>query len=164
MKRGQTIFNYKLGWALCLLLAGGNLPEPFLASTPTMITRQANTITGKVTDGQGEPLLGVNVVIQGTTLGTITDMDGRFTLEANPGDIIVFSYIGYVSQTVPASKKEMAITLKEDSQNLDEVVVVLRFPTEKRHHGIRCRCRHRGTACLLRIIGYATITGQSSRR
>ena len=124
MKRGQTIFNYKLGWALCLLLAGGNLPEPLLASTPTMITQQANTITGKVTDGQGEPLLGVNVVIQGTTLGTITDMDGRFTLEANPGDIIVFSYIGYVSQTVPASKKEMAIILKEDSQNLDEVVVV----------------------------------------
>ena len=73
---------------------------------------------------KGEPLLGVNVVVKGTTNGTITDLDGKYVLEVEPNAILVISYIGYVTQQTPASGNVMNITLKEDTQNLDEVVVV----------------------------------------
>ena len=69
-------------------------------------------------------VIGANVVVKGTTNGVITDLDGNFILQANPGDIIVVSYIGYLSQEVPASDKLIKITLSEDNEMLDEVVVI----------------------------------------
>ncbi len=82
------------------------------------------TATGKVVDATGEPLIGVSVVVKGTSNGTITDMDGNFTLKAAQGDILEVSYIGYSTQQVTlADAKPMSLTMREDSQALEEVVV-----------------------------------------
>ena len=79
-----------------------------------------------VVDGTGEPVIGANVVVKGTTNGTITDFDGNYSLEGVPADgVLVFSYIGYLSQEIPVGNQSMIkVTLKEDTQTLDEVVVV----------------------------------------
>ena len=123
MKQKQSLLTKKLGWAICLFLTmGGGNAQPL--SAHTMMTQQAGKVNGLVTDERGEPLIGVNVVIKGTTAGTITDMDGRFQIDAARGDQLVFSYIGYVSQTITVDSETAQIVLKEDSQNLDEVVVV----------------------------------------
>ncbi|MDR3142387.1 MAG: carboxypeptidase-like regulatory domain-containing protein, partial [Tannerellaceae bacterium] len=84
------------------------------------------TVRGTVTDAGGETLIGVNVSIKGTTIGTITDMDGKYTVQA-PGanSILVFSYIGYLTQEIPVgSKTVIDVKLADDTQKLDEVVVV----------------------------------------
>ena len=79
-----------------------------------------------VVDGTGEPVIGANVVVKGTTNGTITDFDGNYTIEGvSANDVLVISYIGYLSQEVPVGNQSMIkVTLKEDTQTLDEVVVV----------------------------------------
>lgn len=96
------------------------------ATTEVSITQQKRAISGVVFDGgMNEPLIGANVVIKGTTNGTVTDLDGKFTLEANPNDILVISSIGFKTLEIKASEASKGkITLKEDSQALDEVVVI----------------------------------------
>ena len=86
----------------------------------------ADTIRGTITDQSGEPLIGVNIQVQGTTKGTATDYNGEFVLEnINENAILVISYIGYQSQEVPVSLDgSMNITLSEDSETLEEVVVI----------------------------------------
>lgn len=114
-----------LGLALCFLMVGAGVTPPIHASNANVsISQQAKKVTGTVTDAKGEPLLGVNVVVKGTTNGTITDLDGKYSLEVEPNSILVVSYIGYVSQQIPASGSVVNVTLKEDTQNLDEVIVV----------------------------------------
>lgn len=82
-------------------------------------------ITGSVSDAQGEPLMGVAILEQGTNNGTITDIDGKFTIQASPGSILNFSYLGYVTQEVKVgNNKTLLVTLSEDPKILDEVVVV----------------------------------------
>ncbi len=86
---------------------------------------QKKTITGTIVDPSGMPVIGANVMVKGTTNGTITDMDGKFLLEVSENAILQISYIGYLPQEIKVSnQKHLAISLKEDSQNLDEVVVV----------------------------------------
>ena len=84
------------------------------------------SISGTIRDQAGEPLIGVNVLVQGTTNGTATDFEGRFTLEnIDENAILVISYIGYQTQEVPVSgRANLNITLSSDSQLLDEVVVI----------------------------------------
>ena len=91
-----------------------------------MAVQQGKKVTGVVVDGAGEPVIGANVVVKGTTNGTITDFDGNYTIEGVPADgILVISYIGYLSQEIPVGNQSMIkVTLKEDTQTLDEVVVV----------------------------------------
>lgn len=90
-----------------------------------MAQQQAVEISGTVVDPHGEPLMGVNVVEVGTTNGTMTDMDGRFTLSVPSNATLQFSYIGYASQSIAVNgQRTINITLEEDSQNLDELVVV----------------------------------------
>lgn len=84
---------------------------------------QQITVKGLVKDTAGEPIIGANVVIKGTTNGTITDFDGNFQLNANKGDIIVISFIGYQPQEIQAAAS-MNIILKDDTELLDEVVVI----------------------------------------
>ncbi|HJC96706.1 MAG TPA: TonB-dependent receptor plug domain-containing protein, partial [Candidatus Phocaeicola gallinarum] len=84
---------------------------------------QSLTVTGVVKDNMGEAVIGANVVVKGTTNGTITDFDGNFTLTANKGDVIVISFIGYQPQELPAAAN-MNVILKDDSQLLDDVVVI----------------------------------------
>lgn len=86
---------------------------------------QENTVTGKVYDVSGEPIIGASVVIQGTTQGTITDMDGAFQLKAQPSQTLVVSFLGYKDVILPiGNKNNFKVTLEEDSKKLDEVVVV----------------------------------------
>lgn len=84
---------------------------------------QAITVNGIVKDKTGETIIGANVLVKGTTNGTITDFDGMFTLQANKGDIIVISFIGYQSQELPAAE-QMNVVLTDDTQLLEDVVVI----------------------------------------
>lgn len=88
-------------------------------------TQQSKLVKGKVVDKNGEPVIGANVVVKGTTKGTITDIDGNFSLEVADGALLEVSYIGYLNQEIKVgNQKQLAISLSEDTQNLDEVVVV----------------------------------------
>lgn len=82
-------------------------------------------ITGVVTDANGEPIIGVNVVEKGTTNGTVTDLDGKFSLDLPDQTTLHISYIGYIAQELPVKNKNyFSINLLEDTQTLDEVIVV----------------------------------------
>ena len=85
---------------------------------------QQIAVKGIVKDTTGEPVIGANVLVKGTTNGTITDFDGNFQLMANQGDIIVISFIGYSAQELPATSELMNVVLKDDSEMLREVVVI----------------------------------------
>ncbi|EAR15277.1 putative outer membrane protein, probably involved in nutrient binding [Robiginitalea biformata HTCC2501] len=83
-----------------------------------------NTVSGTIVDSFGVPLPGANVVVQGTTRGTQTDFDGNFSIEADGDDVLVVSYLGYVTQNVPVNgRSTVNVTMAEDSQALDEVIV-----------------------------------------
>ena len=87
--------------------------------------QQANKVTGIVKDANGEPVIGANVTVKGQSIGTITDIDGRFVLDAPKDAVLQITYIGYVPQEVKVSgKKELNVVLKEDTETLDEVVVI----------------------------------------
>lgn len=103
------------------------LTNKTVKSTELPSTNQnGKRLTGQVIGQDGEPLIGVNVVVKGTTIGSMTDMDGRYVLENVPSNAIVeFSYIGYLQQSINVgNKSSLDITLAEDTQKLDEVVVV----------------------------------------
>lgn len=103
------------------------LPPPLFYNTliHSAITQQDGVCKGVVKDNQGETVIGASVVVKGSTNGTITGLDGDFTLNnVKRGDVIQISYIGYVSQEVVWQGTPLNITLKEDSQTLEEVVVV----------------------------------------
>ena len=93
------------------------------ASHP-MITNNKK-ITGKVTDEKNEPIIGANVVVKGSTTGTITDMDGNFTLEVPDQATLLVSYIGYTPKEVAVkNQNNLSIMMIEDSKTIDEVVVI----------------------------------------
>ena len=83
-----------------------------------------NAVTGTVIDNTGMPLIGVSVVEKGMTNGSVTDIDGKYTVNVEKGKTLVFSYIGYVTQEVEVQSNTINITLSEDAQLLDEVVVI----------------------------------------
>ena len=90
-----------------------------------VFAQTGNEITGKITDKDGEPLIGVSIVVKGTSAGTITDVDGRFKIEADRNDVLAVSYIGYATQTIQLLNATLPlnIVMTEDSQKIDEVVV-----------------------------------------
>ena len=92
----------------------------------SVYAQQTKQITGVVKDTAGETVIGANVSVKGSTrTGTITDLDGSFSLQATDNDVLVISYVGYVTQEVPVQeKRNFSITLKEDAKTLDEVVVI----------------------------------------
>lgn len=94
-------------------------------NTETKASQQTSNISGTIIDEMtGEPVIGANVLIKGTAIGTITDYDGKFSFEAQVGATLVISYIGYVNVEVTASSSPMTIRIKEDTHALEEVVVV----------------------------------------
>ena len=126
----------------CLIIAGASLlllcisPQFAVADglkqdAVTIMQQQNLKVSGVVTDEAGEPLIGVSVLVKGTTLGNITDLNGRFSLDVPEGSILEISYIGYKTQSIKAQREPMNIVLKEDAQKLDEVVVV-GFGTQKK--------------------------------
>ena len=87
--------------------------------------QQSKVVTGTVVDPTGMPVIGANIMVKGTTNGTITDMDGNFSLEANKDAILVVSYIGFANQEIKVgNQSKLSIALKEDAEALDELVVV----------------------------------------
>lgn len=94
--------------------------------------QQSNIVKGTVVDPDGEPIIGANIVIKGASVGTITDMDGNFSLDVPKGAVLVVSYIGYSNYEIKIeNQKSLVISLKEDNQALDEIVVVA-YGTQKR--------------------------------
>lgn len=115
----------------CLLLTSGIGISPAFASPESneLVTervQQTSTINGKVTDANGEAIIGASVTVKGASSnGTITDLDGKFNLDAPANATLVISYVGYKTIEIPVNRKKvLTITLKEDTEMLDEVVVV----------------------------------------
>ena len=110
---------------ICSAVSLTYTPQLFAASVDAIdAVQQAKKITGTVTDAMG-PVIGANVLEKGTTNGVITDIDGNFTLNVQPGATIVVSFIGYQPQEiVVGNQTSFKIQLKEDTELLDEVVVV----------------------------------------
>jgi len=87
-------------------------------------TQQTKLVTGIVTDSKGEPIIGASVLVKGTANGTVTDMNGEFSIQTSAGSTLVISYIGYTKKEVTiGSVSSYTITLEEDAQNLGEIVV-----------------------------------------
>lgn len=118
--RHKNTFKLCLGILLALLI------------TSPVWAQNSKTFKGVVVDQAEEPIIGASVRVVGTTIGTITDLDGKFTLEVPNGKQVEISYIGYISQTISDFKLTKVI-LKEDAQQLDEVVVV-GYGTQKKAH------------------------------
>lgn len=93
--------------------------------TGPQISQQGKKLTGVIRDNYGDPIIGANVIVKGTTNGTITGIDGDFSLEVSESGTLIISFIGYLSREIPLGKDtSLDITLMEDTQRLDEVVVV----------------------------------------
>ena len=105
-------------------LVTGNPLSAFAGTGGAQWAQQANTVEGIVTDANGEPIIGASIVIKGTTNGTITDLDGKFSLPNATGTLVI-SYIGYQTQEIALNgQKQLKVVMKEDSEMLEEVVVV----------------------------------------
>ena len=111
----QKILNLKQGTQKAMFFVF------FLLCSTVMLAQ--NKVSGTVLDATGEPLIGVSVLEAGTSNGVVTDFDGQFTLTVKQGAKITFSYVGYLSKTLPA-QNGMKVTLEEDNKVLNEVVVV----------------------------------------
>ncbi|VFB14445.1 Outer membrane receptor proteins, mostly Fe transport [Bacteroides heparinolyticus] len=117
----------------CLFLAASTIFSPVSAFAETVgamgveaVLQQAVTVTGVVTDKNGEPVIGANVLEKGTTNGVITDLNGHYTLKVkDPNAVLSISYIGYKAQEIPVgSRKQIDVVLTDDTELLDEVVVI----------------------------------------
>lgn len=117
--------------AACAMFAAG-LPVTMYAESGntkdlTMAVQQTKHLTGQVVDKKGESIIGANIIEKGTTNGTVTDMKGRYSLNVSPNAVLVISYIGYESQEISVSEirgNQLNITLHENSELIDEVIVV----------------------------------------
>ncbi|MFW9598723.1 MAG: carboxypeptidase-like regulatory domain-containing protein, partial [Paludibacter sp.] len=91
----------------------------------TEVYAQNSSVTGKITDEKGEAIIGASVKVKGTGDGTITDLDGKFSIKTGLNSTLTISYVGYVTQDVALNgRNSISIQLKEDSKDLDEVVVI----------------------------------------
>ena len=116
MKQNSTIRVSALARKLCLLIA-------FVGLTAFAYAQQR--VTGKVTDAAGQPVIGANVLVEGTMIGTTTGVDGSYQLEVPADGKLTISYIGYKSQTVAVGgKTAVDVQLTEDAAMLDDVVVI----------------------------------------
>ena len=133
----------KTKWCVCILTSAATLASASMAMGAVTASGapalqqdsrvKSNKFSGQVVDAKtGEPIIGVTVKVKGTNIGTVTDIDGRFSIgAAGKSPVLVFSYVGYSPQEVKPTAGNMEIRLKEDSMQLDEVVVV-GFGVQKR--------------------------------
>ena len=114
----------------------------FLAMSVGVVSAQTSKVTGKVVGEDGEPVIGASIIVKGTTVGTVTDFDGNFTLDVpSDGKQLVISYIGMKSKEVVVSPN-VNVTLMSDTQNLDEVVVTaMGISKERKLRLCRARCK-----------------------
>lgn len=114
-----------LALSMGAMTVGGMTSANAAGMSPFYYQQAERPISGTVKDASGATLPGVSVLVKGTNRGTVTDLDGKFSLSAPEGGALVFSFIGYASQTVTVGSQNVVdITLQEDSQALDEVVVI----------------------------------------
>ncbi len=110
--------NFKPGWKIFLIL----LSWIFLSLD---IQAQRIKVHGNVKDSYGEPVVGANVIVKGTTSGTVTDIDGNYQIEAPKDSTLIFSFVGYISQSIPIKNRaEISVILEEDVITLGEVVAI----------------------------------------
>lgn len=115
----QTSIRYVIKENNQIVLSAG------VKSNKTQQVVDNRIIKGTILDATGMPVIGANVMVKGTTNGTITDMDGKFSLEVDKNAILVVSYIGYANQEIKVGNQNtLSITMKEDAEALDELVVV----------------------------------------
>ena len=134
MKKNRTIPLTLLLSALAATPAGASAVPGASASVLQTMQQQTSACKGVVKDTNGETLIGVSVVVKGTTNGTVTGLDGDFAINGvKKGSRLVVSFIGFTSQEVVWNGTPLNITLKEDNQTLDEVVVV-GFGTQKKEN------------------------------
>lgn len=130
LKKEKESFIRKLPYllfaTLILFFAGSinMLAGSGKAANPYDSQQSERTVKGTVKDQTGGPLIGVTVAVKGTTTGTVTDIDGTYTLKVRDGQTLTFTYIGYKTVTTTANKNEIHIVMEEDSKLMDEVVVV----------------------------------------
>lgn len=131
MKLRKTLPTFSSGLLKIAVVAclGGFVAIPMANAepAPAVAPAESGNVTGVVVDSEGEPLIGVTVMVKGTTTGTATDIDGQFSVMAKAGQELVFSYVGYTPKTikVEAGRFNLGnVTLTEDSQNLSDVVVI----------------------------------------
>ena len=114
--------------SLLLASLNGNLEASGLSHpnvNPVEVSQATRKLRGTILDTNGTPVIGASISVKGTTTGTISDMNGVFTLDVKNGDVLEISFIGYLSHTVKVgTQTDLQIVLKEDTQALDEVVVV----------------------------------------
>lgn len=111
--------------AMLVIDSRGALAAPISSANSLEAQQSGRKIEGVVRDSEGEPLIGVNVVVKGTTNGTATDIDGRYTLSIKEdGAVLIFSYVGYKTQTISVTRNTIDVVLEEDIRLMDEVVVV----------------------------------------
>lgn len=117
-----------------MALAAGLLTFPLpaqAAKSHVQATQQVSQVRGTVVDQSGMPLIGVSILVKGTSTGTVTDLDGNFVIDVAKGKTLVISYVGYHSENVVVNGSSIRVVLKEDALNLDELVVV-GFGVQKR--------------------------------
>ena len=128
-------YSKMAGVGLCSLLLCAS-PQVALADVAAAdaieVVQQTTKIKGTVIDNTGFGVIGAAVVVKGTTNGVVTDFDGNFEIEAKVGDMLEISYVGYKTITIAATAQHMNITMEEDTEQLDEVVVVGYSSTSKR--------------------------------
>lgn len=126
MKHSYLTISSRRLFLLLTMAAGFALPmQKAMAEQAVQATQQANAIKGQVLDKAGEPIIGATVKVKGTNTGTITDIDGNFTLSnVNGGGTLVISYIGYKTLEVKVTGDVVNVTMVEDDKTLNEVVVV----------------------------------------
>lgn len=119
------------GWKAWVAFTGFMAFSPIALMAETSVesisaVQQHQVINGVVVDASGEAIIGANVIVEGTSIGTITDFDGHFSLSVPKGKKIKISFIGYKDQVVTrfSSNKELKVVLEDDSQMLGEVEVV----------------------------------------
>lgn len=121
----QVLDNLLKNTGITYAMEGTHIVLTKNAVNTVPVQQQTKNITGKVVDGIGEPVIGANVVVKGTTNGTITDLDGNFSIEADSKSVLNVSYIGYLSKEVLVGNQNVLnIVLLEDTKTLDEVVVI----------------------------------------
>lgn len=122
------VMLFSVGWTAVSLEAFAEINE----NASFFEVKQVSDTEGKVVDVNGEPIIGASVIVKGTSNGTITDLDGHFSLSNVSGKTLVISFVGYETQEITLKgKKSLNIVLKEDTKSLEEVVVV-GFGTQKK--------------------------------
>lgn len=148
---------------LSVFLSPGYVISKAHANTDSIsgIEQTNGKLSGRVIDAKGEPIPGANISVKGTTIGTITDMDGNFSIDVNPNQILTISFIGYETKTIPVSnQKTLNVVLQETVNQLDELVVVSYGTQKKKGFDRICfqdRCRR------IRKFSCRTICPKTSR-